>query len=185
MMDKWNQLRHELGWQGISGIVLIVVGLMLSNAVLTPVEERAAEAREQVAAQDTRTSLGAEMQRQVNNSPAAMLEKFYDFFSSNQETTDYLAKIYSLAQANGLVLNKGDYKVTRNQGERITQYQISLPLTGGYNPIRSFTADVLDEIPTLSLDQIRFERKQANDTTVEAEVIFTLYRSNHEKNTQE
>ena len=185
MMDKWNQLRHELGWQGISGIILILAGLMLSNAVLTPVEERTAEAREQVAAQDTRTSLGAEMQRQVNSSPTAMLEKFYDFFSSNQETTDYLAKIYSLAQSNGLVLKKGDYKVTRNQGERITQYQISLPLTGGYNPIRSFAADVLDEIPTLSLDQIRFERKQANDTTVEAEVIFTLYRSNHEKKTQE
>lgn len=185
MMEKLNQLRHELGWQGISGVVLILAGLIISNAVLMPVEERAAEMRSQVAEQDTRASLGAEMQRPVNNSPVAMLEKFYDFFSSNQETTDYLAKIYSLAQANGLVLKKGDYKVARNQGQRITQYQISLPLSGGYNAIRGFTADVLDEIPTLSLDQIRFERKQANDTTVEAEVVFTLYRSNHEKNPQE
>ena len=185
MMDKWNQLRHELGWQGISGIVLLLIGMLASNTVLQPVEKQTAQVREQVSAQDTRTALGAEMQRQVNSSPAAMLGKFYEFFTSDQDTTDYLAKIYSLAQSNGLVLKKGDYKVTRNQGERITQYQISLPLTGGYNPIRSFAADVLDEIPTLSLDQIRFERKQANDTTVEAEVIFTLYRSNHEKNAQE
>ena len=175
MINLWNQLRHELGWQGISGIALLLIGLVISITVLQPVEERVAQAREQVAAQDTRTSLGAEMQRQVSNSPAAMLEKFYDFFSSDQEATDYLAKIYSLAQANGLELRKGDYKVVRNQGERITQYQISLPLSGGYNPIRSFSAQVLEEVPNLSLDQIRFERKQANDSTVEAEVIFTLY----------
>ena len=186
MINLWNQLRHELGWQGISGIVLLLAGLLISNTVLKPVEERVAQAREQVAAQDTRTSLGAEMQRQANNSPTAMLGKFYDFFATDQEVTDYLARIYNLAQANGLVLRKGDYKVVRNKGERITQYQISLPLTGGYNRIRSFTAQVLEEIPTLSLDQIKFERKQANDPAVEAEVIFTLYmESSHEENSQE
>ena len=187
MMDKWNQLRHELGWQGITGIVLLLLGMLASNTISKPVEEQAAQVREQVAAQDTRTALGAEMQRQANSSPAAMLEKFYEFFTSDQDTTDYLAKIYSLAQSNGLVLRKGDYKVTRNQGERITQYQISLPVTGGYNPIRSFAADVLDEVPTLSLDQIRFERKHANDSTVDAEIIFTLYmymEQPNEKNTQ-
>ena len=175
MIKQWNQLRHELGWQGIIGIALLLTGLLISNAALKPIEERATQAREQVALQDTRTSLGAEMQRQVNSSPTAMLEKFYDFFASDQEITDYLARIYNLAQANGLELKKGDYKVTRNKGERITQYQISLPLTGGYNRIRSFAAQVLEEIPTLSLDQIKFERKQANDPAVEAEVMFTLY----------
>ena len=185
MMNKINNLAHELGWQGIVGAALLLTGLLLSNAALTPLEERATLAREQVAAQDPGTTLGAEMQRQVNSSPAAMLEKFYDFFAVNQEITDHLAKIYNLAQANGLELKKGDYKVVRNKGERITQYQITLPLIGGYNQIRGFSARVLEEITTLSLDQIKFERKQANFSTVEAEVIFTLYRSNHEKNTSE
>ena len=175
MIKQWNQLRHELGWQGIIGITLLLIGLLVSNTALKPIEERAEQAREQVASQDTHTSLGAEMQRQVNSSPTAMLEKFYDFFVSDQEITDYLAKIYNLAQANGLELKKGDYKVTRNKGERITQYQISLPLSGGYNQIRSFAAQVLEEIPTISLDQIKFERKQANDPAVESEVMFTLY----------
>lgn len=175
MINQWNQLRHELGWQGIGGIALLLLGLVISNEVVQPVEERVTQARDQVALQDTRTSLGAEMQRQVNSSPAAMLEKFYDFFATDQEITDYLARIYNLAQANSLALRKGDYKVVRYKGERVTQYQISLPLTGGYNQIRSFAAQVLEEIPTLSLDKIRFERKQANDPAVEAEVMFTLY----------
>lgn len=175
MINQWNQLRHELGWQGLGGIVLLLLGLIISNEVLKPIEERAAQAREQVASQDPRTSLGAEMQRQANSSPSVMLEKFYDFFESDQEITDYLAKIYNLAQGNGLVLKKGDYKVVRHKGERITQFQISLPLTGGYNQIRGFAAQVLEEIPTLSLDRIRFERKQANDPAVEAEIMFTLY----------
>lgn len=175
MINQWNQLRHELGWQGIGGIALLLLGLVISNEVVQPVEERVTQARDQVALQDTRSSLGAEMQRQVNSSPAAMLEKFYDFFATDQEITDYLARIYNLAQANSLALRKGDYKVVRHKGERVTQFQISLPLTGGYNQIRSFAAQVLEEIPTLSLDKIRFERKQANDPAVEAEVMFTLY----------
>ena len=185
MMNKLNNLAHELGWQGIVGAVLLLIGLLVSNAALSPLEERATLAREQVASQDPGTSLGAEMRRQANSSPTAMLEKFYDFFAPDQEVTDHLAKIYNLAQANSLELKKGNYKVVRNKGERITQYQITLPLLGGYNQIRSFSAQVLEEITTLSLDQIKFERKQANISTVEAEVIFTLYRSNHEKNTSE
>ena len=118
MMNKLNNLSHELGWQGIAGSVLLLIGLLVSNTALAPLEERATQAREQVASQDPGTTLGAEMQRQMNRSPAAMLEKFYDFFASDQEITDHLAKIYNLAQANGLELKKGDYKVVRNKGAR-------------------------------------------------------------------
>ena len=172
MIDKWLQLRHELGWQGIGGVVLLIVGLIISNVALRPIEERVAQAREQVESQDQHTELGA---MNGSGSPTAEMEKFYDFFESGKELTDYLAKIYSVAQANSLQLRQGDYKVINSKGERITQYQITLPVTGGYNQIRGFAAQVLDAMPTLSLDMIRFERKQSNDPVVDAEIIFTLY----------
>ena len=174
MMKLWLQLRNELGWQGVGGILLLLAGLVFSDSVLGPVEEYALQARER--AQHQRTALGEGMQREARGSPAIMLQKFYDFFTSDQEITDQLARIYNVARANDLELKQGDYKVVRAKGERMMQYQISLPLAGGYNQIRSFAAQVLAEMPTLALDQIRFERKQANDSTIEAQIVFTLYR---------
>ena len=153
MMEKLQRLRSELGWQGTGGIMLLVLGLLLSNAVLKPQEERATEMRDQAESQNQRSSLSAEMRREALKSPSAMLEKFYGFFAGDQEITDHLAKIYNLAQSNGLELRQGDYKVVRDKDERMTQYQISLPVAGGYNQIRGFAAHVLDEVPVISLDQ--------------------------------
>ena len=119
--------------------------------------------------------MGQQMQREAVKSPGVMLARFYDFFMAKQEVTDHLAKIYSLAQANGLELKQGDYKVVRSKDEQITQYQISLPVAGGYNQIRSFAAQVLDKIAVISLDQIKFDHKQANDPRIEAQIMFTLY----------
>ena len=176
MMNLWQQLRNELGWQGIGGILLLLAGWAFTGGVLSPTEERAAQVREQAASQNKRSALGQAMQREEHSSPAVMLEKFYGFFTTDQEITDQLATLYNLAQANGLVLMQGDYKVVRNKDERMTQYQISLPVVGGYNQVRRFAAQVLDKIPVISLDQIKFERKQSQSAAVEAQIMFTLYR---------
>ena len=55
MMKLWHQLRNELGWQGVSGILLLLIGLMFSNSVLGPAEERATQAREKAQAQDRKS----------------------------------------------------------------------------------------------------------------------------------
>ena len=175
MNGKLQQLMRELGWQGMSGMALLLLGLLFSSTVLKPQEERATEMRDRAESQNPRSSLGAEMQREALKSPSAMLERFYGFFVSDQEITDHLAKLYNLAQSNGLELRQGDYKAVQSKGERMTQYQISLPVAGGYNQIRGFAAQVLDQMPVVSLDQIKFERKHAFDQILEAQIIFTLY----------
>ena len=175
MKARLQQFRHELGWQGMSGILLLLLGLLISDTVLAPQEQRAAAMRDRVEAQNPRSSMSAELQRDVLRSPADMLDKFYGFFVDDQEITDHLAKIYNLAQANGLVLLQGDYKVVRDKNVRMTQYQISLPVTGSYNQIRGFAAHLLDKVPVISLDQIKFERKHPNSPTIEAQIMITLY----------
>ena len=179
MKNLWSRIKNELGWQGISGIVLLLAGLAFSDAVLTSAEERAVQMRSQAESQTQRSALGSargkEMQRDALNPPAVMLENFYHFFTTDQEITDQLATIYNLAQNNGLELQQGDYKVVRNKDERMTQYQISLPVVGSYNQVRHFAAQVLDKIAIISLDQIKFERKQAYNGAVEAQIMFTLY----------
>ena len=176
MKNLWSQMKNELGWQGISGMLLLLAGWAFTATLLSPAEERAVQVRSQAESQTHRSALGKEMQRDALNSPAVMLENFYHFFTTDQEITDQLATIYNLAQTNGLELRQGDYKVVRNKDERMTQYQISLPVVGSYNQVRHFAAQVLDKIAIISLDQIKFERKQAYNGAVEAQIMFTLYR---------
>lgn len=175
MIAKLQELRNELGWQGMSGIVLLLLGLIFSNAVMGPQEERASEMRERAESLDQGAIPGSEMPREATQSPAVMLEKFYDFFTSDEPITDHLARIYGLAESSGLVLREGDYKVVQDKGGRMTQYQILLPVTGSYNQLRGFVARLLDQVKVISLDQIKFERKNANNPAIEAQIMITLY----------
>lgn len=175
MKAQWLQLRQKLGWQGMSGAILLLMAYLFYSAVLEPMELRAVQAREQAGTPSQRAALNAQMREAELKSPAAMLEKFYAFFAGGQSVPDNLAKIHSLAQTGGLELKQGEYKLQRDKDARIVQYMITLPVSGGYTKIRTFTARVLSEIPTAALDQIRFERKFAGDPNVGAEIKFTLY----------
>jgi len=175
MIARIQQLKHELGWQGMSGIVLVLLGLFFSNAVLKPQEERAGVMRDKAESLNQRSSLSAGIPGDTPQSKAVVLKRFYDFFVDDKEITDHLAKIYNLAESSGLVLRQGDYKLVLGKNERLMQYQILLPVTGGYNQVRGFVARLLDKVPVISLDQINFERKNANVPTIEAQIMITLY----------
>lgn len=174
-MNAWQRLKHDLGWQGMVGILLLACAYVFYIEVLTPLEQRARGLREKAEMVNQRGSLNVRMQEVALKSPEAMLGKFYAFFEPGKVVTDELAKIYSLAQANGLELKQGDYKMLREKDTRLTQYQVALPVRGGYTQIRAFAAQVLSGVPTASLDQIRFQRKRAGEPNVEAEIKLTLY----------
>ncbi len=54
-------------------------------------------------------------------------------------------------------------------------YRITLPVRGTYPQFRDFLSGLLKEMPTASIDALRFERKRAADTQLEAQVRLTLY----------
>jgi len=174
MKGRWLRFRKELGWQGVAGIALLLVAYAFYSAVLAPMEQRAGLMKGKTDSLHQRTVFNASMQA-AQESPAAMLEKFYAFFATDRTATDRLAEIHKLAHANGLSLRSAEYKFLREKDARLAQYQVTLPVHGGYLQIRAFAAQVLAEIPTVALDQIRFERKQAGKQDVEAEIKFTLY----------
>ena len=175
MKLQWLLFKSKLGWQGMLGIALMVVAYAFYNAALEPAEQRAVRAREKAGILNQSMKLNARMQEAELKSPSVMLERFYAFFANGPAVTDNLAKIYSLAEANGLELRQGEYKLKSEKNARLAQYQIAFPVRGGYLQIRAFAAQVLGKIPTASLDQIRFERKRVGDPNLEAEIKLTLY----------
>ena len=60
-------------------------------------------------------------------------------------------------------------------GGPLTAYHVTLPVRGSYPQLRQFVGRVLQDMPTTSLDALRFERKKAADAQLEAQVRLTIY----------
>src|SRR5207247_1260076 len=54
-------------------------------------------------------------------------------------------------------------------------YRVTLPVRGSYAQLRGFLGVLLTSMPTASIDALRFERKKAADTQLEAQVRVTLH----------
>lgn len=55
------------------------------------------------------------------------------------------------------------------------RYRITLPVRTSYTQIRYFVSFILKEIPTVSIDGLRFERKKISETQLDAQIRLTLY----------
>jgi hypothetical protein len=167
------RLKGELGILGMLSLLLIAMSAIFCLAVISPLEARNSQLDRELANSALKGS-GNGFTRISLNGPASRLEAFYRFFERPERTDEWLAKLYGIATASGLGLRSGDYRLIESR-QRFERYQLTLPLSGSYSQIRSFTEAALAEIPVLSLDQISFRRKAANDARVEAEVVLTLH----------
>ena len=52
---------------------------------------------------------------------------------------------------------------------------MTLPVQGPYPLIRAFVSAVLRELPTVSLEQIQFQRKDVADGSVDAQISFIFH----------
>lgn len=113
--------------------------------------------------------------RAPGEDPARQLNTFYKQFRTADALPDHLARLYHVAQAHGITLRQGDYKLLRERDAPLTRYQVVLPVQGPYVKVRRFVAATLDAIPVAALDQISFERKRIDDGVVEAQIRFTFF----------
>jgi hypothetical protein len=168
-----ERLVKDLGPLGIFSLVLIALTASFCIAVVEPLEERNAQLVEAIAATD-RHGAREGFERVRLQGPAGQLREFYAFFDRPQRTDEWLAKLYGIATASGLPLRSAEYRLSDSRWG-IELYRLTLPVSGTYSQIRSFTLAALGEIPVLSLDQISFKRKGPNEARVEAEIVMTLH----------
>jgi hypothetical protein len=61
------------------------------------------------------------------------------------------------------------------QSELEAIYRVTLPVRGSYAQVRQFVGHLLKDMPTASLDAVRFDRRKAGDAQLEAQVRLTIY----------
>ena len=164
-MRHFFRLQQELGSLGMAALLLLGAAFAFSALVLEPLEKRNEVLRENVAKSTP-----------SNSNSGQKVEAVYSFLSKNEETTDWLAKLYGIGEATGVKLKSASYKTQAGETGRLERYEIILPATGSYAQIRDFLKRALAEIPVLSLDQMSLKRESRNDGMLQAELRLTLHK---------
>jgi hypothetical protein len=163
---------RRLGWQGLTGIGLMVAACVFHAAVTVPMDARLAGIRGDMALPHK----GPANERRVDTpDPAAELDAFYREFPGEDALTDLLAKLHRIADEHGLALQQADYRAADERGPRLGQYRITVPAVATYPQLKQFLAAVLTGMPNLSLDQLSLQRHAVADARVDAQMQFTLY----------
>lgn len=165
-MRRLRRLLDALGAAGVAGVgVLFFCTAFYFNAFAparAELERRAAAAAKGVPAQETR------------DDPAAELERFYSRFPSVERLPGELDALYAHAKVSRVQLLQGEYRMVPAGGP-LAAYHVTLPVRASYPQLRQFVGRVLQEMPTTSLDALRFERKKAADAQLDAQVRLTIY----------
>ena len=167
-MRRLRRLLDALGPLGVSGIGILVFCLPFYFGSMLPAERELAR-RNALAAQ--RVQVPA--QPVLAGEGAAELERFYRRFPTFDGLQGELEAVYAHARASKLQLAQGEYRLEKGAG--LAAYRVTLPVRGSYVHLRQFVGRVLKDMPTASLDAVRFERRKPGDTQVEAQVRLTIY----------
>ena len=167
-MRRLRRILEALGASGVIGVGVLVFCLPFYLASVAPAEREVAK-RSAAAAKTTRLA------GQPVSAPdgAADLERFYRRFPTLDALQSELEAIYAHARASKLQLAQGEYRLEKGVG--LAAYRVTLPVRGSYAQVRQFVGHVLKDMPTASLDAVRFDRRKAGDAQLEAQVRLTIY----------
>lgn len=167
---------RRLDWTAQAGLVLCVSAIVVQFALNAPMQSRAEQLqREAVAAKNDAENIASNRKRSDIRPINARFDEFYQYFPSRQSTPDWLQKIYSAASRQAIQLTQGEYRLVPEKTGKLVGYQINLPVKGSYGQVRKFVVQVLNDVPTASLDELTFRREAIGNAEVEAKIRLTLY----------
>jgi len=166
-LERWLRRFGPAGVLGI-GVALACAGFYVQ--ALAPLEANIAAQRKALERLQTRTPY-----RPVSSDGReADLARFYALFPPVAQLSGEVERLHRFARGAGLELAQGEYRLERRP-EGLWAYRVTLPVRGSYPQLRRFLSTVLADMPIASIDALRFERKKALDTQVEAQVRLTVH----------
>jgi Tfp pilus assembly protein PilO len=171
----WHAKRAvgAFGWPGMTAILLLAGAFAFGIFTLQPLQERVAALRAEAKSLRAQSKAKSIAPKVLN--PAEQLAEFYRFFPAQDTVTDAMAVLYNDAAQQNLSLEQAEYRLVHGRDDKLTRYEVVLPVKGGYVQIRKFIAQVLVDVPNLSLDAVNFNRQKIGDTLLDAQMKFTFH----------
>lgn len=173
---NFDELRSRvelLGISGVLGIALLVFAFTVYGATLVPLSREVSRLENITTQLKSHYGLGGMVDDIAT--PDEQLASFYAFFPRQESTTNWLLKIHAAANESGISLRSAEYKMDHRDGDRLSRYQITLPLQGSYPQIRSFIAHVLEDVPAAALNELSLQRDSVSSDALDGRIRLTLY----------
>jgi Tfp pilus assembly protein PilO len=181
-MPSWNRIRwtsrywlHRLDWPGVVAIGILAMCPAFYFSTIRSEQARLDLARVSVAMLNEQFALGGKSASGKEPSLEEQLAEYYRKFPAEESSPLWLEKLMALAANNGLSLNDGEYKVTRDNVGKLVRYQMTLRVKGEFPQIRKFLTDLPSVLPVVALETVQFERQKVADAIVEAKIKLVLY----------
>ena len=165
-LERWLR---RLGPAGVLGIGVLLACAGFYSDALAPLEDQVKSERAALERMRARTPY-----QPASGGREQDLQRFYGLFPSAAQLGEEVERLHRLARKSGLELAQGEYRLER-RAEGLWAYRVTLPVRGSYAQFRDFLSAVLDGMPIASIDALRFERKKALDTQLEAQVRLTVH----------
>lgn len=176
-MNALRNMAEGLGAAGVLGIGVLLFCVLFYFSGVRELE-RELEAQ-QLAAERLKTR--STIQLVSTGDRGEELRRFYGLFPPVDRLPQELERIYSIARAANLQVQQGEYRLEA-RGGGLVAYRVTFPIRGTYAQLRQFVGTTLQDVSIASLDALRFERKRAGDTQLEAQVRLTIhFRPNGEE----
>ena len=163
-LDAAWQLRR-LGPRRGTALVAVLAAALAAFFVVWPLHEQASTLQQQLAQMPVGSSAEAS-----SVAAARPLE-----LPRVEQLPVIVGTLLTGAQAAGLELQTGSYRLVAGKGGGPTRYEIGLPVNGSYPGIRQFIESSLAAVPTLALDGLSLERPDVASPKVEVEVRFVVF----------
>ena len=174
MRWKANRLLPLLGWPGIVSIALLMMCIPFYFSTLRPLQASIDSKLVEVKV-NREHLLRAATEDHSLDTPGEQLAEFYKFFPAEKTSPHWLGLMVEIANKKGLSLNHGEYAIVRDTTGELRRLRITLPVQGTYPQIRQYLAELIEQIPSMSLENVQFERKDIMDTDLQAKVKLVLY----------
>lgn len=159
-----------LGPFGLAAIVLLLACAGFYYGAVKPAETEI-EAQRQAA---------QKLKSRVIHQPVSVdqraddLRRFHAQFPTSDKIAPETQKLWAISNVYKIDLQQGEYRL-ETSGAGLARYRITLPMKASYGQIRQLVGYILKEIPTMSIDGLRFERKKISDSLLDAQIRLTLY----------
>lgn len=163
---RWHLIRalESIGRTGWAGLGALAIAALLTLTVLHRLnQERLALSHEVTDLRSGRAPSNADGERL-----AALLP-------SPAAATDFANLLHTLAARDGVRIERTDYQMLRENGKALLLYHADVVAVAPYLRLRSWLDRLLEERPTMAIDDLVFERATTDAAEVTAHLRLTLY----------
>ncbi|MFN7864049.1 MAG: hypothetical protein ACK5N7_12190 [Curvibacter sp.] len=159
-------LFRQAGWPALVGLLATVVGLALLLAAW-PIDRQTRRLYESRTTAPTVDTGGGAQARQFARATEAHFT-----IPEDQTHIEDLEKLFKLAKAQGVQIGTVEYRQSPNPSLQVTVRTLEVRIQEDYPRLKVFLADLLGNMPHMSLQEIRVDRKDAS--TPQGQVLLKL-----------